>query len=523
MCDSIRRRESILTGAAFAFFLFITCYKLTNASLSFDETVEYWYSKVMFGPIPFDGYNAVGTTNMYQRIISTYQPPLYNVIMHFWLKVSDTEWWFRFFGVVMGFLGMVGIYKSVKKVSNTFLAAGAVFLSSMVYQLVYFWQQCSEYCLMLSLLCWTMYFWILLLLEANGKNIILFTVLAIASIYSQYGAAFPVLVMAVVAFLVIIGTKNKKNIITICISYVSALIFAALPLYFFFLRPQMLEQSEGVKNTFIFGTDLLKDTVYKLQVVFKWNFAPYYSEEVTWILFLILICGIVVSLIFSKSKMIRILIITNICTWLCYYVAVKLGIYALGIFGHRYNLFFIPMWIVLLFGVGYDLYSILERSILKKWDAHNIFSGVCLCFTLCYAVLSWNLKLEENWEKADSRGAVQAWYEQGAAEKSTIVYYGADAGFAYYVRMNDAYNDQTENNVTYMYWNRDKSSDEYLEYVNSVYGDEWPYEVFVVASHYGNDLDTFMLSFTEHGYVREDLYDENGGKLIKFTYNGTCE
>ena len=429
MCDSIRRRESILTGVAFAFYLFITCYKLTNASLWVDETVEYWYSKIMFGPIPFDGNGAVGTTNMYQRIISTYQPPLYNVIMHFWLKVSDTEWWFRFFGVVMGFLGMIGIYKSVKKISNAFFAAIAVVFSATVYQLVYYWQECSEYCLMLGLLCWTLYFWILLLQEANRKNIILFTVSAIVSVYSQYGAAFPVLVMAVVAFLVIIWTKNKKNIVAICISYVSALIFAALPLYFFFLRPQMLEQSEGVKNSFIVGTDLLKDVFYKLQVVFKWNFVSYYSEEVTWILFMILICGIVVSLIFSKSQIIRLLIIMNICTWVCYYVVTKLGIYAFGSFGNRYGLFFIPSWIVIFFGVGYDLYSILERGILKKWDLHNIFVGICLCFVFCYAILSWNLKLEDNWKKENIRGAVNAWYEQNAAKKSTIVYYGADSGF----------------------------------------------------------------------------------------------
>lgn len=35
--------EKILAGAAFIFCVLITCYKLTNAPLWFDETIEFWY------------------------------------------------------------------------------------------------------------------------------------------------------------------------------------------------------------------------------------------------------------------------------------------------------------------------------------------------------------------------------------------------------------------------------------------------------------------------------------------------
>ena len=123
--------EKMMVGAAFAFFVLITCYKLTNAPLWFDETIEFWYSKIMFGKLPFvgDGLNASTDINMYQRILSTYQPPLYNVIMHFWLKIGTSEWWFRFFGVVMGLIGNIGIYKAVKRISNAYLAAVSVFLA----------------------------------------------------------------------------------------------------------------------------------------------------------------------------------------------------------------------------------------------------------------------------------------------------------------------------------------------------------------------------------------------------------
>lgn len=104
---------------AFAFFFLITCYKLTYAPLWFDETIEFWYSKNLNGYVPYEMQNGGQASSMYQRIVSTYQPPLYNIVMFFWLKISTAEWWFRFFSVLMGFVGNLAIYKTVKKLSNT--------------------------------------------------------------------------------------------------------------------------------------------------------------------------------------------------------------------------------------------------------------------------------------------------------------------------------------------------------------------------------------------------------------------
>lgn len=98
MKDNRQIIEEIVVGFAFTFFFLVTCYKLTNAPLWYDETIEYWYSKVMVGSLPWDSMNSVDShfENMYQRIVSTFQPPLYNFLMYFWLKISSTEWWFRF-------------------------------------------------------------------------------------------------------------------------------------------------------------------------------------------------------------------------------------------------------------------------------------------------------------------------------------------------------------------------------------------------------------------------------------------
>ena len=205
MINQKNHRESILLGGVFLLFLIISTYKLTNASLWFDESIEYWYSKIMVGELPFE---SSGTVNMYQRIISTFQPPLYNVLMYFWLKISDSVWWFRFFGVVMGFIGMIGLYKAIfKATGNSYLASCSVAFATFVYQLLYYWQECAEYCIMLAGLFWTLYYWIAMIKEPNRKNLIGFTISAIIPIYSQYGSAFPVVIMG--ASLLIITWLKK--------------------------------------------------------------------------------------------------------------------------------------------------------------------------------------------------------------------------------------------------------------------------------------------------------------------------
>lgn len=55
--------------------------KMTNSALWYDEAIEYFYSKIMIGKVP-GGFD---TQNMYERITSTFQPPLYNVFMNIWL------------------------------------------------------------------------------------------------------------------------------------------------------------------------------------------------------------------------------------------------------------------------------------------------------------------------------------------------------------------------------------------------------------------------------------------------------
>ena len=307
--------EEVVIAASFAFFLLISLHKLTNASLWFDEAVEYWYSKVMFGELPY----AYSTTNMYQRILVTYQPPLYNFLMYLWLKVSDSAWWFRFFGVIMGLIGMAGIFKSVKVITkNNIVSAGAVFFSACIFRLAYYWQEAGEYCLMLGSLCWTIYFWICLIKEASKKNIICFTISAIIPVYSQYGAAFPVGVMILLAFISVLLRKDKKSIIEITVSYAVAFVFTAIPLYFFFLRKQMINQQGGSPLRPVFAlvnSTVIRDLWKDVLSVFQWNMTSFYSKEST-VIVLLFILIVSFAVMFKGGRDVRWLILTNILTFL---------------------------------------------------------------------------------------------------------------------------------------------------------------------------------------------------------------
>ena len=515
--------EKMMVGAAFAFFVLITCYKLTNAPLWFDETIEFWFSKTMFGKLPFvgDGLNASTDINMYQRILSTYQPPLYNVIMHFWLKIGTSEWWFRFFGVVMGLIGNIGIYKAVKRISNAYLAAVSVFFSSCVFRLVYYWQECAEYCLMLGILCWTIYAFICLLEEQSRRNIVIFTVLSVLPVYSQYGAAFPVAAMLIIAYVYTASKKNKKTIITISVSYFAAFVFAALPLIYFFLIKQMRYQQGGDIQAVKFSVEgnIVSDMFRGFKTTISWNLFSYYNDLVAIVFSCLFVLCIVLFVVVSKKTYVRSLAITNIITWLLYYLAVKLGMYSYGSFGSRYSLFFIPLWLVSIFCFGYQICGLLRRFLDEKFKGSSyIYTGMCMAMIVCFMVSSWTMKLQQNWTKEDMRTAVNTWLEIGAQNSHTVVYYGGDSGFAYYLQTKENYSSELEKNVVYMPWMRDKTVEEYTDYINSLYEDEWPPEIYIIGTHTREDINTLASAFTDRGYIRDDLKTPNS-TLMKLTYS----
>ena len=513
----LRNRKWIgaaVTAGAFAVFLLVALHRLTQASLWVDESIEFWYSRVMSGPLPFES-----TTGMVERINSTFQPPLYNFLMFFWLQVSTSQWWFRFFGVVAGFVGMIGLFQAVRRITDSvYASAAAVLFAAFVYQLVYYWQECAEYCLLLASVFWALYFWVCLLKSPSRKNIIGLTALSVIAVYSQYGAVFPIFIMLVTALAAVLKAKDRKLTATLLFSWGIAFLFAAVPLFWFFFLPQFTSQHQGggvIRELSFYRNNPLLDFAGGAAAVFEWNCTLYLPKIVTAALLGLFVLLCVFSFI-RGSRFMKILILSNLCLWLIYYAALKLNLYAYGHFRGRYALFFLPCWMVLTAAMIHEIHGRLKnRDAAGRVPLSRIWLGAVALGCAVFCFFSWQLALKDNWEKEDNRTAAYVWLRENPEGKDTLVYYGAAAGFSYYLYNDPACSSVPRDRVRYMPWRlRGLSPAQYAEYYDEQFGSVWPKEVYFVTQHISADLNDMLKPFLDKGYTRENL---NGQDDIRLT------
>ena len=354
--------------------------------------------------------------------------------------------------------------------------------------------------------------------------LILFTVFAVLSVYSQYGTVFPIVAMAVLAFLRVLSSKDMKRIGGMTLRYGAALLGAGLPLIFFFLRQQMLHQESAQLSEMTFENGVLSDMREAFLKELRVNVIQGFSAnpDVVVAAMYVLLALTLIALVLGKDGSAKLLIAANLATWLLYYFSVKAGLYVHNYynanpFGRRYSLFLIPMWMVLITGVGAEVWRVARaHRAVKPNDIKYSVAGALLCVTFCLAFMGWNTKLEAHWKKDNNRGMVDAWYEAGAQDSNTFVYYCAKYGFAYYVEHDDQYTEHTEDNVHYMAWLRNASKDEYAEYIERLYGEDWPDEIYCAASHFGKDLTTITKCFKSAGYKSKTVYKGKNAKLLRF-------
>ena len=231
----IKVPEWITAGIAFIYYWVMALYKLTATPIWQDEAMEYYCSIPVKGVIK----GITEYTTMYERMAYIQQqPPLYNWLMCIWLQIHDSEWWFRFSSVIMGFIAVIGLYIVLKELCDQFTATLSVFVFSSIYIYMYYIKEASEYALLIMVLIWTVYIYMHLLQEVTGKRIIVFTFLCVVSIYTHYGAAFVIVPMAMQVFYHICKSKDGRMIRTITGSYILAVLAAGIPLVYFYILPQ---------------------------------------------------------------------------------------------------------------------------------------------------------------------------------------------------------------------------------------------------------------------------------------------
>lgn len=423
-----------------AFFIFTMVHNLMHSALWGDEWAEYRISQ-----------KAIRNGELYANIIATFQPPLYNYFMHFWLRINQSLLWFRLFNVVIGCVSGTSLYLAVKKLADHRWAAASLACLATCYRWVYCTQECSEYALMLCFLFLTVWAYVEFVSEFKIRWLLLLIISAVCSIYSQYGSVFvavPCLVGALVKYL-FFDNKNKKHAIIVIVSYVISLGAFAVPLYLFFLQKQ-LANNEISENKVGLSMELLKDYPFTLGRILGYFYNLNGTDAWMFIGGALTIVLFVLSIIILVKKKVSFvqgsLVVILWSAYTLHYILVQLHIYAMvhpgqsaGFFG-RYSYFYIPLALATAAVIFYKTTTlgIHARTVVK------LICGACLLsmFLSFYA-------LKENWYKAKDNIYAEIWVENRGYESTTLLFGVAEDGFDYYVSHSEGFDPSWLESQTY--------------------------------------------------------------------------
>ncbi len=432
----------ILSGIVFF------CLNATRHGLWSDEAVEYYFSKYISGTVP-GGY---GTTNMYERILITYQPPLYNILMHFWLAVFDTEFTFRLAGILVTLIGAVGVFFSIDLMlpEGIWNSLGTL-LYLFSYGTVYYALECAEYNLMMCFSAWTVYFFICFLIKKDTKSIIGFFALSCLAVYSQYGASFIILGMAVALLLNLILTKDYRQLKKFLLAGILSATCAILPLICFFALHQMknMENSATTHKLFFergFITELTVGAKDTLEAMFG-DFTVYGV--------LILLGIFLVSLFFNPRKLFY-PFLAVIISWICYFFAVCSSFYGVKIWekdsvgsinlGNRYSFFFIPMLVIIL-TISLGLLTNKIKTKYKAVATMTVFACTICCLLSCSYEINRTVTNDQHKIGDDVRELVSVWYDHELYNSDTLIFQWDDALFNYYLTHDNRYQESYSSSI----------------------------------------------------------------------------
>lgn len=500
---SIEKNKYVILGVVVFFALVFYTLNATKSGLWYDEAVEYFYSKYLTGTVP----GGFGTMNMFERIRNTYQPPLYNVLMHFWLLIFDSEFAFRFIGIIITLIGSIGCFFAIEET----LHDGLWSIIGMVFYLftpvvVNYGLECAEYNLMLCFLSWTVYFFMRVLIRHDWKSIIGFFVFSCLSVYSQYGAVFIVVGMytSILLFFLFRGLRLELKIFLIS-SAVTCTV-AVIPLVVFFVIPQMsLQGSSAISHWPFFRYNFLIDFLVGGGITL---YSLFGGKTAIGVIVLIILCFFS---LFIQPKVIGVPFLSMVITWTLYFAAVCCSYYGYNSWnptsvgfmnlGGRYALFLVPGIVVILtIGMGIVAKRIRDKN--KKW-----YSVIVICAVLSFSVycsLEMYRVSANGVSKDDIREVTLAWYECEGYNSKTLLSQWDDAIFHFYLIHDDRYDIKYDESIEVA----DIGSAEYDEMKDKLQGKGYlSNKDFYYITPNSGCSQTFLSVVKDAGYNIEKIYD----------------
>lgn len=330
----IIRSNTFFMGVLAAVSTFFAYGRFLGDSLRFDEAMEYWISYMNF-------------QDMYGMINSTFQPPIYNVVMHFWLQISSSVLWFKLSNVLFYGIGMIGLLKTAQYVcKNRYSMVIAAFVPACFSAMLYYNQICGEYVLVLPLLFWLIYSALKTIREREWNNFIFYALLAILSMATQYGAMFTIFGTGLVMLIIFVKQKDYVAIKKLVVVGGISLVGFMAPLYWFFAKNQMGNQGDTANN-FGMGTIITGLCNAFDFMIYAWH--KDYKSALN--IVLIILCFVCVSIVYisyrktdNKEKKAEVWWVIGISaiTLMGYALGVAIGFYGYGNYTSRHTVLVLP-------------------------------------------------------------------------------------------------------------------------------------------------------------------------------------
>ena len=427
--DNKAEAISIVLGSIF--YMFMMCYRLTFSPLWFDEYVEHEISQM-----------SIKSGEMYTNIIRTFQPPLYNFVMHFWLRIAQDVFWFRLFNVLLGIVIGLCIYLTVRRLYGFKPATASLVLLGCCYQYIYCVQECSEYQLMVMFISLMLYFYVRTIQDECRISALLFVISGIGAMYSQYGAMFMVIPFLGLFYIKVLMSKDKKNIISLTAVYAIALFAAAAPLYLLYASKQLKENAIADHTTVSFGISQLLSLFTEPGRILGYLYnIPAVSllsilMGVIGVIYIVTSIYISITKIKTKQYIIADILMATLLGYVLHYFLVIFQVYAMvhpgqsGGFYCRYSYFYIPAVIVCIFIIVMEL----KRSLIDN-AGKNVKTTNCVVIGL-FALVAVTLfipNILKNWHKAYDDIFADTWVSRNGWEEPTYMIGQAKYGIKHYI------------------------------------------------------------------------------------------
>ncbi|UCG22801.1 MAG: glycosyltransferase family 39 protein [Chloroflexota bacterium] len=514
----MNKRAYLTASTAILLFAFgLRILGTTAHSIWFDEAMEYFTASA-----PLSILSEAVTAN-------NYQPPLFGLLLHLWLRAGLEPIWQRFLPLVFSMLTVAGLMSWSARLFGRRGAILAGLIIAVMPTEAYYAQDVGEYALLVFAVTWSLYFLDMARRTPAWRFWLLWALFSLAGVYTHYGAAIVIVPAALMVLVenLRIGRRDavKRELLTICLS-----IFAVLPLLLLFLPDQIrnVEQSLDAVTPVTTLAGELPILISSLDDVFLYNLVGWPISTIpTWPA-TVLLAGALILIILLRPRLPGLLYAWFAVAYIGHFILVRTGLYV-GAFGFRYGLILTPLFVLLLVAIIDELFR--RRWSLLGWAALISIMALEL-YALPTPVPFKVLPGQQIWVPQEAMAELfDYWQEHRHAGETTFVYYGAVPAFRYYLRLNDLDPERVSsqaranvkcsagqaqevckaNNLFYGPWVRRLSPDEKVRNMEEVMGGR-PDRLWLLFSHVHETEKEDMMRLLEEDYRIERSYQPGAQK-----------